>query len=420
MRVAVLGAGIIGVTTAHELARAGAEVTLVERREGVALETSAGNAGVVAPGYVTPWAAPGMPSKVLRTLLAPTGPVVFRPNLDPALWRWIARWLGECAAERFRINKPRMQRLAFYSRERLRAARDELGIAYDRSEGYLQLFRTEKERALAEPALGLLRELGVPHRLVDPATCLDIEPGLAGAAARPVGGLHLPEDEAGDCAAFARALSHRFRQAGIATRFGTVVTSLTLEGGRITGLRLAGPDGPEILACDAVVVALGPESAALLAPLGIDVPIYPVKGYSITLPVRDDAAAPRAALMDEAYKVAITRLGDRVRVAGTAELGSRALTPRQKPVETLLKVVRDWFPRGVDTGTITPWVGARPMTPDGPPILGPTAVPGLFLNLGHGSTGWAMSLGSAKIVADLVTGARPEIDVAGLTIARYA
>ncbi|WP_317924102.1 MULTISPECIES: D-amino acid dehydrogenase [unclassified Cupriavidus] len=425
MHVIVIGAGVIGVSSAWYLRQAGFDVTVLERRGAPAQETSFGNAGMIAPGYVTPWAAPGMPGKVLRTLFAREAPVVFRPSADPAMWRWIARWLGECKLERYRANKLRMQRLAFYSRECLHRLRSELEIDYEQSQGYLQLFRAARDLDLAGPAVALLRENNVPHQLVSAQECRRIEPGLA--ADTPLaGGLHLPEDESGNCPMFVRALHRHAEAAGVAFRFETQVARIRADQGGRLQVELAHASGGSApaMAADRVLVAAGVDSAPLLQPLGLHVPLYPVKGYSVTLLVRDELQAPLGALMDESYKIAITRLGNRMRVAGTAELGSRRLDLRPAALRTLIKVARDWFPVAGNYQEATQWAGARPMLPDGPPLIGPTAVPGLFLNLGHGSTGWAMSCGSGKIAADQIAASAgaacgPDIDMEGLLPDRY-
>ncbi|MDN7674162.1 D-amino acid dehydrogenase [Burkholderia oklahomensis] len=429
MHTIVLGAGVIGVATAFHLREAGFDVTVIEREADVALATSRGNAGIIAPGYVTPWAAPGMPAKILKYLFKPASPLIFRPTLDPAQWRWIARWLRECELARFRVNKQRMQRVAYYSRSCLRAFRDRHPFDYGASRGYLQLFRSEFDVQLAQPALAVLRDAGIGHREVGADECMQIEPGLRWANARPVGGLYLPDDEAGDCARFTRRLRAICEANGVRFRFGTDVRALQIERGRACGVTIARADAPqrrqgrpaqeERLAADAVVVSLGVDSAALLARVGVHVPLYPVKGYSATLPIVDEEKAPRAALMDESLKTAITRFGPTLRVAGTAELGDRRATLREQALRTLMKVLDDWFPHAAHAADAQFWVGRRPMTPDGAPLLGPSGVDGLWLNVGHGSTGWAMSMGSGKVVADLVAGREPEIDLDGLTLARY-
>ncbi|MEC5409008.1 D-amino acid dehydrogenase [Paraburkholderia sp. MPAMCS5] len=419
MKTIVLGGGVIGVATAFYLRQQGCEVTLVEREPDVALATSFGNAGVIAPGYVTPWAAPGMPAKILKYLFKPASPLIFRPTLDPAQWRWIARWLRECDLERFRVNKQRMQRIAYYSRACLHEFRNRHPFDYGRSQGYLQLFRSEFDVELAQPALAVLRDAGIVHREVSAAQCAEIEPGLRWARAAPVSGLYLPDDEAGDCAHFTRELRAICQRNDVQFRFDTRVTSLDVQGGAVRAVRVESERGRESLPADCVVVALGVDSAALLAPLGVKVPLYPVKGYSATLPVIDDEKAPRAALMDESLKTAITRFGNNLRVAGTAELGSRHTTLREQALQTLMKVLSDWFPQAASPASAHFWVGRRPMTPDGAPLLGPSGIGNLWLNLGHGSTGWAMSMGSGRVVADLITQRKLEIDLDGLTLARY-
>ncbi|AIO48203.1 MULTISPECIES: D-amino acid dehydrogenase [Burkholderia] len=425
MHVIVLGAGVIGVTTAWHLREAGCDVTVIEREADVAQATSLGNAGVIAPGYVTPWAAPGMPGKILKYLFKPASPLIFRPTLDAAQWRWIARWLRECEFERFRVNKQRMQRIAYYSRACLHAFRDRYPFDYGASRGYLQLLRSAFDVEMVQPALKVLRDAGIAFRELDAAGCTAIEPGLRWARQAPVGGIYLPDDEAGDCARFTRELRARCEANGVTFRFRTAIRALDVAGGEVRGVRIDSLDAgaaarrDALLAADAIVVALGVDSAGLLRPLGIDVPLYPVKGYSATLAVVDDEKAPCAALMDESLKTAITRFGPTLRVAGTAELGNRHAALRQQALDTLMKVLDDWFPHAADRASARFWVGRRPMTPDGPPLLGASGIDGLWLNVGHGSTGWAMSMGSGKVVADLVTGRAPEIDLAGLTLARY-
>ncbi len=414
MHVAVIGAGIIGVTSAYYLRQQGLEVTVVERNSGVAQETSFANAGVIAPGYIAPWAQPGMPSKVLVNLFARESAVVLRPRFDLAQWRWLARFLSECRLERFRRNKARMQRLAFYSRDCLHALRQRHGIDYEQAQGYLQLYRTQAELERTAPARALLKEAGVPHVLLSAEQCRRVEPALV--EGTPLaGGLHLPDDETGNCAYFAKRLKDICAEHGVQFRLDTAVDALDVEGSRIAHVRVDG----SALATDAVVVAAGVDSARLLRPLGIRLPLYPVKGYSATAAITRPERAPMMSLMDETYKVAVTRMGNRLRIAGTAEIGSRRLVLRDAALGTLLRVARDWFPGAAAYNQAQFWVGARPMLPDGPPVLGPTKIANLHLNVGHGSTGWAMACGSARVVADLVAGRTPQIDLEGLTLERY-
>ncbi len=433
--VAVIGGGIVGTCTAWYLNQHGFEVTVFERRDAVAREASWGNAGVVAPAYVTPWAAPGMPGKVLSYLFAAEAPVLFRPVASASLARWLAAWLGQCSLERYRINKSRMQRLAFYSRDQLHGLRATLQIDDGMRQGYLQLMRSQRDLAMAAPAIAMLQEAGVPHRLLDAAACRQIEPALS--EDTPLAGaLHLPQDESASCPAFAQDLAEAAIQAGVRFAFGHSVRRIRVEGGRVTALEINRPaaigrsDKPprpmqdqtqqQTQRFDAVVVAGAVDSLPLLAEHGIRLPIWPIKGYSTKLTLPDAALGPRQAMIDEAYKVAITPLPGQIRLAGTAEIGSPKLVPRDAALRTLVKVGRDWFPDAADWASASCWVGARPMTPDGPALLGATPVDGLFINMGHGSTGWAMACGAGKVVADLVAGLRPEIDLDGLTIERFA
>ncbi|MGE0803147.1 MAG: D-amino acid dehydrogenase [Lautropia sp.] len=420
-RIAVIGAGVIGVTTAWYLRRQGFEVTVYERQAGPALATSAGNAGIIAPGYVTPWAAPGMPGKLASYLLAPASPIVFRPALAPAQWRWIARWLAQCTPPRYRRNRERMQRLARYSRECLHALRAETGIEDNGRTGYLQLFRTAADVESNGPARRMLDDQGVRYQLLDAAGARLREPALR--ADTPLAGaLYLPDDESADCQLFTQRLAERAAAAGVVFVYGRDVATIRQEAGRVTGLLLSRQRiaEPNRVACDGVVVAAGPHAGTLLQRFGIDLPIYPIKGFSATLPLLPGAEPPRQALMDETYKTAITPLGSTLRIAGTAEIGNRTLRLRPRALNTLRKVAGDWFGDRFDLAAARYWVGARPMTPDGPPLLGKTAIGGLFVNVGHGSTGWAMSCGSAAVIADLIACRPPELDLDGLTLARLA
>ncbi len=419
--VAVVGAGIIGVTTAWYLREHGFDVTVYERRAGAALGTSAANAGIIAPGYVTPWAAPGMPRKLASYLLQAESPMIFRPMPDPAQWRWIAAWLRQCTPQNYRRNRERMQRLARYSREQLHLLRAATGIDDQGTRGYLQLFRSEAEMAMNAPARTMLDEQAIPYHLLDARQARALEPALR--ADTPLAGaLHLPNDESANCQLFATRLASLAQSRGVRFEFGREVAAVRHEHGRTTGLLLARHRiaEPNIAACDAVVVAAGVASVPLLRRLGIAAPIYPVKGYSATIDLREDAVPPRQAVMDEAYKTAITPLGRQVRVAGTAELSGHGMRLRHSALRTLRKVASDWFGDRFDLATAQYWVGARPMTPDGPPLLGRTLLDGLYVNVGHGSTGWTMSCGSARAIADLVAGVPPGIDLEGLTLARLA
>ena len=417
MRVLVLGSGVIGVSTAHYLAQAGHEVTVVDRQREPALETSFANAGEISPGYSAPWAAPGLPLKAIKWLFMRHRPLVIWPVLDPAMWIWGLRLLLNCTGDRYDINKNRMLRLAEYSRTCLEALRTDTGIRYDeRMQGTLQLFRTDAQVDGAAVDIAILEHFGVRYEVLDRAGCVHVEPALARVRQKIAGGLRLPGDETGDCFKFTQSLARIAAQAGVTFRQGVNIRAMRAQGDRITGVAT---DAGELDA-DAYVVALGSYSPLMLRPLHIAVQVYPVKGYSLTVPIADAAKAPESTVMDETYKVAVTRLGDRIRVGGTAELKGYNLTLREARRDTLDHVVNDLFPGGGDVSRATFWTGLRPMTPDGPPVIGPTRYSNLYLNTGHGTLGWTMAAGSGRVLADLISGRKPEVDLDGLTLARYA
>jgi D-amino-acid dehydrogenase len=417
MRVLVLGAGVVGVTSAWYLARAGHEVTVLDRQPGPGLETSFANAGQVSPGYSAPWAAPGMPIKALKWLMMRHRPLVLWPSLDHGLYGWLARMLANCTEEAYRRNKARMVRLAEYSRDCLRALRGETGLDYDaRSRGTLQLFRTQKQLDSVGADTRVLDAFGVPYELLDRAGCAAAEPALAAVAGKYVGGLRLPGDETGDAHLFTQRLAALAAARGVRFRYGEAIEAIEAEAGAVTGVRTRAGR----VTADAYVVALGSYAPALLRPLGVALPVYPVKGYSLTLPVTDPAMAPVSTVMDETYKVAITRLGERIRVGGTAELAGFSLRLRAARRATLAHSVGDLFPRGGDLARASFWTGLRPMTPDGTPVVGGTRLRKLFLNTGHGTLGWTMACGSGRLIADIVSGRAPEIAHEDLALARYA
>jgi D-amino-acid dehydrogenase len=421
MKVVVLGGGVIGVSTAWALLRQGADVTLVDRQPDVAQETSFANAGQVSPGYSTPWAAPGIPLKALKWLFQTHAPLAIRPDGTLFQWRWMAAMLANCSADRYAVNKERMMRLSEYSRDCLRAWRGETGIEYEaRSQGTLQLFRSQAQLDAAARDVAVLQECGVPFELLDAAGVGLIEPALARAEVPISGGLRLPNDETGDCHLFTRQLAQRASALGLNLRMSCSVQSLLREGDRVTGLQLSGAGGApdEQLQADAVVLAAGSYSRDLLLPLGFDIPVYPVKGYSLTMPLSDASLAPQSTVLDETYKIALTRLGDRLRVGGMAELAGFDLRLNPRRRATLEKVTRELFPGG-DLSQAEFWTGLRPMTPDGTPLVGATPLNGLFLNTGHGTLGWTMACGSAQLLADVISGRQPAIRNEGFDMGRY-
>jgi D-amino-acid dehydrogenase len=416
MKIIMLGGGVVGVTSAWYLARAGHEVTVIDRQPGAGLETSFANAGQVSPGYSAPWAAPGLVVKALRWLMMRHRPLVLWPVLDPHLWSWSARLLANCSEEAYRANKGRMVRIAEYSRDCLDTLRAETGIAYDeRAGGTVQLFRTQKQLDHVTDDTSVLDAFGVPYAVLDAAGCVAAEPALAAVRDKIVGGLRLPGDQTGDAHLFTRRLAALAAEAGVAFRYGTAIDGLATEGDRIAGVVTAN----ERITGDAYVVAMGSFSPILLRRLGIFLPVYPVKGYSITIPVTDASMAPVSTVMDETYKVAITRLGERIRVGGTAELAGYSTRLRAPRRATLEQSVGDLFPRGGDVSRASFWTGLRPMTPDGTPVIGRTRFANLWVNSGHGTLGWTMACGSGRVLADAMSGKTPDIDVSDLGLERY-
>ncbi|MCB1352567.1 MAG: D-amino acid dehydrogenase [Rhodobacteraceae bacterium] len=416
MKVMVLGAGVIGVTTAYYLAKQGVEVQVLDRQPGPGMETSFANAGELSYGMSSPWAAPGIPKKAVKWLFMKHRPLLIVPSLRPAMWAWCVQMLRNCNSESYKINKSRMVRISSYSRDALTDLLAEVPLEFDmREKGTLQLFRTEKQLKGSKADQDVLAEFDSPFEVLDREGCIAAEPGLSHVAEKFVGGLRLTADRTGDCRVFTLALAEKAAEMGVSFRYGVTINGLREEGGRIAGVET--DKGLET--ADSYVCALGPHAPRVLKTVGIRVPIYPIKGYSITLPVTDSDAAPQSTLMDETHKVAITRLGDRIRVAGQAQIVgySKSLGPRA--TDAVCHVVSDLFPKGGDVSKAEGWTGLRPMTPDGTPVIGPTRFSNLFLNTGHGTLGWTMACGSSRAVADVVTGRTPEISLDGLTVARY-
>ena len=416
MRVLVLGSGVIGTTSAWYLRQAGFDVTVVDRQPGPALETSFANAGQLSFGYTSPWAAPGVPLKAVKWLFEEHAPLAIRPGLDLNQYRWLAQMLRNCTQERYAINKARMVRMSEYSRDCLNELRAETGIEFEgRDLGTTQLFRTQQQLDASAQDIEVLAQYGVPYEVLDRAGIIAAEPALAAVADTLVGALRLPRDQTGDCQLFTRRLAQMAAASGVEFRFDQDIAGLETSGNRITGVRIDG----QLETADHYVVALGSYSPSLVAPLGMHLPVYPLKGYSLTLPITDPAMAPTSTILDESYKVAVTRFDDRIRVGGMAEVGGfdLSLSPRRRA--TLEKVVRDLYPHGGDLSRAEFWTGLRPATPDGTPVIGATPYRNLFLNTGHGTLGWTMACGSGRYLADLMSARQPQISTEGLDIFRY-
>ena len=412
MKIAVFGAGIIGVSSAWWLARAGHEVEVVERRAGAALETSRANGGQISVCYAEPWASAHTLRKVMRWIGRSDAPLCVSPRLDPRQWLWCARFLNECRAPRFAANLRAMATLALYSRATLRELRTGLGIGYDHLErGILAFYRDPREFEYARASAAKMRELGVDRRIVDAAEVLRIEPALAASRYPIVGGDFTADDESGDVHLFTRALAERARDAGVTFRYGTRVNRLVPVDGRISVAELIEPDGYfRPLQADAYVLALGSFTPELTAPLGLSCPVWPAKGYSATFRLRDPDASPMVSLVDQEAKIVFSRLGDRLRMAGTAEIGGYSRVLDTARCNRLVDQARDLFPSALDFDNVQFWSGLRPTTPSNVPLIGRTRIRNLYLNTGHGSLGWTMGAGSGRVLADLVSGRTPDID----------
>lgn len=417
MRVMVLGSGVIGTASAYYLARAGFEVVVVDRQDGPALETSFANAGQVSPGYASPWAAPGVPLKAIKWLLQKHAPLAIKATGDIDQYLWMAQMLRNCTASRYAVNKERMLRLSEYSRDCLDELRAETGISYEgRTLGTTQLFRTQAQLDGAAKDIAVLRESGVPYELLDRAGIARVEPALAAVTHKLAGALRLPNDQTGDCQMFTTQLAQMAADLGVEFRFGQNIERLDFAGDRINGVYIDG----KLEVADQYVLALGSYSPQLLKPLGIKAPVYPLKGYSLTVPITNPAMAPMSTILDETYKVAITRFDNRIRVGGMAEIAGFDLSLNPRRRETLEMITSDLYPQGGDLQHAEFWTGLRPATPDGTPIVGATKLRNLFLNTGHGTLGWTMACGSGRLLADLIANKRPQISASGLDISRYS
>ena len=409
MKILVLGAGVVGVTTAWYLAEAGHEVTVLERRDAAGLETSFANGGQISASHAEPWAKPSVIPKMLRWLGREDAPLLFRPRADWAQWRWGLRFLRECVPGRFERHSRALARFAVYSRDCLRALRAATGIRYDElTRGILHFATSQRDfDGLARHAEAM-RQLGTVREVKTAAECLALEPALSYAEDRVVGGIYAPQDESGDAHRFTQELARLAAEKGVGFRYGIAIEALEQAGDMLFGVRAH--DGERYVA-DAYVVCLGSYSPLLLRPVGIHVPVYPLKGYSITLPLgpAESAAAPSVSLSDEAFKLVISRLGERLRIAGTAELAGYDTSVNEVRCNAILHRVRQLFPQLGAVHVVETWAGLRPATPDNIPVIGRTPLRNLYLNTGHGTLGWTLACGSGRATADLISGRPPGV-----------
>jgi D-amino-acid dehydrogenase len=414
MQVIVLGAGLLGTTSAHFLRQLGHDVTVIDRQASPAAETSFANGGQVSVSHAEPWANPSAPLKVLQWLGREDAPLLFRLRADPQQWRWGLQFLRECTPARTRHNIAQIVRLGTYSRETLQQLRRDLGLQYDqRTQGILHFYTSQKEFDGAEGPAAQMRELGCDRRVISADEAVRLEPALRHIRPTLAGATYTSEDESGDARQFTLALAERCRQDGVRFRMGHTVTALHEVGGRIEHVEVTDADGAfQRLRADAFVVAMGSLSPLLVRPLGIHLPIYPAKGYSVTMPVKDASMAHEVSLTDDEYKLVFSRLGDRLRIAGTAELNGYSRDLNAVRCEAIVRRTEQLFPGAGDTAQAQFWTGLRPATPSNVPIIGKSRLPNLFLNTGHGTLGWTHACGSGKSVARIVSGLAPELEFA--------
>ena len=418
MKVVVLGAGIIGTTSAYFLAKQGHEVTVIDRQDSVSMETSHANAGCLSYGFTSPWASPGLPFSVLKWVLTGRSPLIINPNMSVETVKFLYRMFKNCNSRSYEINKSRMLRVSNYSQKALLEIETDFDLYYEqKKQGSLQLFWDSKEIEKAHKDIAILDKFNINSKLLSAEECVKIEPGLQYVKNKLAGGIQFMDDFTGNCYLFSTEVYKKCVEMGVNFEFNTEIKSLQISNDKIASVST---DSGEIKA-DCYSVSLGSYSTKILSKIGIEIPIYPVKGYSITLPVLSNEDAPQSTIMDEKNKIAITRLGDRIRVAGMAHLTDFDKNLRTKSLDSLMSGLDLLFPKSYESSKETNfWTGFRPSTPDGTPIIGPTPFNNLFLNTGHGTLGWTMSAGSGKLLANLVSGIDPEISTEGIDMSRYS
>lgn len=411
MHILVLGAGVVGVTTAWFLRKQGHEVTVVDRQSKAGLETSYANGGQISVSHAQPWANPSAPLNILRWLTQPDAPLLFRPSLDPAQWRWGLSFLMQCTSARAAHNLRQIVNLGTYSRNHLQAVRKETGIEYEQLEkGILHFYTNPKEfDAALEPAR-LMRDLGCDRQVIDAARAVELEPALAPIRDRIAGATYTSEDESGDARKFTQGLARKAEEAGVTFLYGTEILGFDRTRDRILGVQTLREGHHEMLRADAYVLSLGSFSAVLARQLGLFLNIYPAKGYSITVPVKNEEAAFKVSLTDDEYKLVYSRLGDRIRVAGTAELSGYSRNLDYTRCRIIVRRTADVMPDAAHWDQAEFWAGLRPATPSNVPYIGKSHFGNLFLNTGHGTLGWTHSCGSAAAIADIIGGRKPEVD----------
>jgi len=426
MKVIVLGSGIIGTASAWFLKKSGHEVTVIDRQSGAAQETSFANGCQISVSHAEPWANPSAPMKILKWLGKEDAPLLYRFRPEWLQWRWGLNFLRECTPARTADNIRQIVAISEYSRQTLQAVRAETGIEYDNlTRGILHFYTEQKEFDESLPAAKLMRDLGCPRDSISADEVIRIEPALAKIRDKIVGGDFTATDESGDVYKFTSGLARKAAEAGVDFQFNTTITRLLTEGtgaaAKITGVEIINPNGRhQVLRADAFVIAMGSFSVPLLKPLGIDLMIYPGKGYSATYQITNPDAAPTVSLTDDGYKLVVSRLGDRLRVAGTCELNGYTRELNTTRCEAITRRTRELFPDACDYENPIYWTGLRPLTPSNVPYIGKTKFSNLFLNTGHGTLGWTMGCGSGRAIAEIVSGVQPEVDFAFTGMSRRA
>ncbi|MFW5824634.1 MAG: D-amino acid dehydrogenase [Marinobacter sp.] len=414
MHILVMGAGVVGVTTAWYLRQAGHEVTVVDRQARAGVETSYANGGQISVSHAEPWANPSAPLKLIKWLSQPDAPLLFRLKPDPAQWLWGLKFLAQCTSRRAAWNIRQMVSLGIYSRGQLQALRRELGLEYDQLEkGILHFYTSEKEFDAAREPTRIMQDLGCDRQIISAQRALELEPALNPIRHRIAGATYTREDESGDARKFTQALAARAEEAGVTFRYDTEVVGFENTRDRILGVGTIGPDGAHrTLRADSYVLSLGSYSAHFARRLGFTLNIYPAKGYSVTAPVKNEESAFRVSLTDDEYKLVYSRLGDRLRIAGTAELSGYGRDLNLVRCNAIVRRAAEIMPDGAHWEQSEFWAGLRPATPSNVPYIGRSSIDNLYLNTGHGTLGWTHSCGSAAALADIVSGRKPELDFA--------
>jgi len=417
MRVLILGSGIIGTTSAYYLAKQGHDVTVIDRQNSVALETSHANAGQLSYSFSSPWAAPGLPLSLIKWMFSKYPPLVVNPNLNSETVKFLYQMLKNCNSKSYEVNKSRMVRISNFSKKCLLELEKDEDIFYEqRKQGSLLLFKSAKQIENIKKDLSLLEKLNIQYELLDLNGCIQAEPGLHHVKSEFTSGLRFANDCTGNCYLFTNQLYKKCLEMGVKFEFNTQIEDIQIEKERISSIKTNRGEFDS----DSYVVALGSYSSKILSKIGINIPVYPVKGYSITLPVLNNEDAPQSTIIDDTFKIGITRLGNNIRVAGTAHITGYNLELREKSLSLLKYGLNRLFPYATEEcDDMKFWAGLRPNTPDGPPIIGSTPYSNLYLNTGHGTLGWTMSLGSGKLLADIISGIEPEISLEGIDMSRF-